>query len=164
MDRVGVFTHMSSFDIPDGALYGRRVRLMKTLTSLLLLAASLALSGCASSSSSSGTAKPAKPVKVDPKKVNWSEHIGTYTFDQAMVELGKPAVVSESSAGKSAEWVLSRSPRMSFGFGIGGGSYGSGGGVGVGVGTGISPPPRGEYLRLTFDPAGKLKEWTKVKY
>jgi hypothetical protein len=157
---------MSSFDFPDDAFYGRCVRQMKTLTSTLLLAAILALAGCASSSSSSssGTAKPAKPVKVDPKKVNWSEHIGTYTFDQAMVELGKPAVVGESSAGKNAEWVLSRSPQMSFGFGIGGGSYGSGGGVGVGVGTGISPPPHGEYLRLTFDPGGKLKEWTKVKY
>jgi hypothetical protein len=138
---------------------------MKTLTSLLLLAVSLALAGCASSSSSSsGAAKPAKPVKVDPRKVNWSEHIGTYTFDQAMVELGKPAIVGESSTGKTAEWVLRRSPQMSFGFGVGGGSYGGGGGVGVGVGTGISPPPSGENLRLIFGPDGKLKEWTKVKY
>ena len=126
------------------------------------MAASLALAGCASSSS--GTAKPPKPVKVDPKKVNWSEHIGTYTFDQALVELGKPALVGESSAGKTAEWVLRRSPQMSFGFGVGGGSYGGGGGVGVGVGSGISPPPHGESLRLIFDPEGKLKEWTKVKY
>ena len=137
---------------------------MKTLTSLLLLVATLALAGCASSSSSSGTTKPPKPVKVDPNKVNWSEHIGTYTFDQAMVELGKPALVGESSAGKTAEWVLRRSPQMSFGFGVGGGSYGGGGGVGVGVGSGISPPPHGESLRLIFDPEGKLKEWTKVKY
>ena len=135
---------------------------MKTLTSLLLVAATLALVGCASSSS--GTAKPAKPVKVDPKTVNWSEHIGTYTFDQAMAELGRPALVGESSAGRTAEWVLRRSPQMSFGFGVGGGSYGSGGGVGVGVGSGISPPPHGESLRLIFDPEGKLKEWTKVKY
>jgi hypothetical protein len=137
---------------------------MRTLTSMLLLAAILALTGCASSSSSSGTAKPAKPVKVDPKKVNWSERIGNYTFDQAMVELGQPALVGESSAGKTAEWVLRRSPQMSFGFGVGGGSYGSGGGVGVGVGSGISPPPHGENLRLIFDADGKLKEWTKVKY
>jgi hypothetical protein len=136
---------------------------MRAPSLLLLLAASLALIGCASSSSS-GTAKPAKPVKVDPKTVNWSEHIGTYTFDQAMVELGKPALLGESSAGKTAEWVLRRSPQMSFGFGVGGGSYGSGGGVGVGVGSGISPPPHGENLRLIFDTDGKLKEWTKVKY
>ena len=161
MDRVGVFTHTSSFDIPDDARYGRRASFMKTLTSLLLVAASLALACCASSSSSSGSAKPAK---VDPKTVNWSDHIGTYTFDQAMVELGKPALVGESNAGKTAEWVLRRSPQMSFGFGVGGGSYGSGGGVGVGVGSGISPPPHGENLRLIFDPEGKLKEWTKVKY
>ena len=130
-----------------------------------LLGAALAL-GCASSSSSSTPkpAKTAKPAKVDPKKVNWSEHIGTYTLDQALVELGQPAIMGESSAGKTAEWVLRRSPQMSFGFGVGGGSYGSGGGVGVGVGSGISPPPHGENLRLIFDAEGKLKEWTKVKY
>ncbi len=133
----------------------------------LFLAASLALAGCASSSSSTTDpkpAKPAKPVKVDPNKVNWSERIGTYSFDQALVELGKPAVVGESSGGKTAEWVLRRSPRMSFGFGVGGGSYGSGGGVGIGVGSGVSPPPHGESLRLTFDAAGKLKEWSKINY
>jgi hypothetical protein len=159
MDCVGHFTHISPFDIPMDAPYGHHARLMKLLISILLLAAILALTGCASSSS--GTAKP---VKVDPKTVNWSEHIGTYTFDQAMVELGRPALVGESSAGKTAEWVLRRSPQMSFGFGVGSGSYGSGGAVGVGVGSGISPPPHGENLRLIFDADGKLKEWTKVKY
>jgi hypothetical protein len=137
---------------------------MKTLTSLLLVTPALILGGCASSSSSTSAAKPAKQVKIDPRTVNWSERVGTYTFDEAMVELGRPALVGESSAGKTAEWVLSRSPRMSFGFGIGGGSYGSGGGVGVGVGTGISPPPHGENLRLIFGQDGKLKEWTKAKY
>jgi hypothetical protein len=138
---------------------------MKMLLPFVLLGVALA-SGCASSSSSTTPkpAKAAKPVKVDPKKVNWSERIGTYTLDQALVELGKPAMMGESSAGKTAEWVLRRSPQMSFGFGVGGGSYGSGGGVGVGVGSGISPPPHGENLRLIFDAEGKLKEWTKVKY
>jgi len=162
MDSVGHSTHISSFDIPYSALYGRRVRQMKTLSSLLLVATSLAMAGCASSSSDSP--KPAKAVKVDPKKVNWSERIGNYTYDQAMVELGRPALVGESSAGKTVEWVLRRSPQISFGFGVGGGSYGSGGGVGVGVGSGISPPPHGENLRLIFDAEGKLKEWTKVNY
>jgi hypothetical protein len=142
---------------------------MRTCLSLLPLASILILVGCASSSSSTSsssasTAKPSKPAKVDPRKINWSERIGTYTFDQALAELGKPAAVGESNAGKTAEWVLRRSPRMSFGFGIGGGSYGSGGGVGVGVGSGVSPPPHGENLRLTFDTEGKLKEWTKVNY
>lgn len=137
---------------------------MKTL-SALLLAASLAMAGCSSSSSgTSQSAKRAKPVKVDPRKVDWSQRIGTYTVDQALAELGKPAMMGESSAGKTVEWVLRRSPQMSFGFGVGGGSYGSGGGVGVGVGSGVSPPPHGENLRLIFDAEGKLKEWTKVKY
>lgn len=126
------------------------------------LTASLVLIGCASSSSEQP--KPPKPAKVDPRKVNWSEQIGTYTFDQALAELGKPAVASESSAGKTAEWVLHRSPQMSFGFGFGVGSYGHGGSAGVGVGSGISPPPHGEYLRLIFGTNGILTEWTKVKY
>ena len=135
---------------------------MKTCSILLCLTASLVLAGCASSSSESP--KPPKPVKVDPKKVNWSEHVGSYTFDQALAELGKPAVASESSAGRTAEWVLRRSPQVSFGFGVGVGSYGHGGAAGVGVGSGISPPPHGEYLRLTFGTNGVLTEWTKVKY
>jgi hypothetical protein len=119
----------------------------------LLLAAVLA--GCAQSS---------KQARVDAKTVNWSERIGRYTWDQAMADLGKPAVIGESAAGRSAEWVLRRSPRVSFGFGVGGGSYGSSGGVGVGVGTSVSPPPSGEYLRLEFGPDGQLSKWSRIKY
>lgn len=131
---------------------------MKTLPFLLLLAASLALAGCASS------AKTDKPAKVDPRTINWSERVGIYTYDQALAELGRPMVTGESSEGRTAEWVLRRSPQMSFGFGVGGGSFGSHSGVGVGVGSSVSPPPHGENLRLIFDRDGKLKEWSKVKY
>ena len=127
---------------------------MKT-TSLLLLAATLALGGCASDP---------KPAKPNPKTINWSERVGTYTYDQALADLGKPVVIGESADGKTAEWSLRRSPRVSFGLGLGGGSYGSHGGVGVGVGSSVSPPPSGENLRLNFDTDGKLKEWTKVSY
>jgi len=130
---------------------------MKTLPCLVFLTAGLLMTaGCASSSN--------KPAKVDPKTVNWSERVGTYTYDQAVGELGRPSIVGESSEGRTAEWVLRRSPRMSFGFGVGGGSFGSSSGVGVGVGSSVSPPPHGENLRLTFAPDGKLKAWSKVKY
>jgi len=122
----------------------------------LFLAALCALAtGCASSSKSS---------KPDPKTVNWNERIGAYTFEQAVTDMGKPAVVSESNEGRSAEWVLRRSPRMSFGFGVGTGSYGSHGGVGVGVGSSVSPPPSGEYLQLNFGTDGQLRAWSKVRY
>ena len=125
---------------------------MKTVLVLIGITTALAMAGCASSS------------KPDPKTVNWSERVGTYTYEQAMADLGKPAVVGESSEGKTAEWVLHRSSGMSFGFGVGGGSFGSSSGAGVGVGTSVSPPPHGESLRLNFDKDGKLKEWTKVRY
>jgi hypothetical protein len=101
--------------------------------------------------------------KVDPN-INWSQRIGNYTYDQALAELGRPAVVAESSEGRSADWILKRSPNISFGFGVGGGTYGSHVGTGVGVGTSVSPPPRGEYLHLDFDREGKLRGWSKIKH
>jgi hypothetical protein len=127
---------------------------MKALSLFLAALCGLA-AGCASSP---------KSEKPDPKTVNWSERIGAYTYEQAIADLGKPAVVAESNDGRMAEWILRRSPRMSFGFGVGTGSFGSHGGVGVGVGSTVSPPPSGEYLQLKFAPDGQLKEWSKVRY
>ena len=101
--------------------------------------------------------------KIDPN-LNWNERIGHYTFDQAIAELGKPDILAESSEGRMADWILKRSPNVSFGFGVGGGSHGSHVGTGVGVGTSISPPPHGEYLHLAFDTEGKLKSWSRVKH
>ena len=111
-----------------------------------------------------GCASEPKSAKPNPRTVNWSERVGTYTYDQALADLGKPAVIGESSDGKTAEWSLRRSPRVSFGLGVGSGSFGHHGGVGVGVGSTVSPPPSGENLRLKFDKDGKLKEWSKVTY
>jgi len=127
---------------------------MKALSIFLVALCGLA-AGCASSSKSS---------KPDPKTVNWSERIGAYTYEQALADLGKPAVVGESNDGRMAEWILRRSPRMSFGFGVGTGSFGRHSAVGVGVGSSVSPPPSGEYLQLKFGPDGQLKEWSKVRY
>ena len=101
--------------------------------------------------------------KVDPN-INWNDRIGSYTYEQAVAELGKPDVLAESSEGRTADWILKRSPNMSFGFGVGGGVGGGRVGTGVGVGTSVSPPPRGEYLHLTFDAEGKLKSWSRVKH
>lgn len=103
-------------------------------------------------------------TKATLKGIDWRSRIGTYTYEEALAELGEPNVMGESSEGKIAEWVLRRSPMVSFGFGFGTGGYGHHTSTGVGVGTSVSPPPRGEYLRLRFDRDGKLAEWTKVKY
>jgi len=123
---------------------------------LLVAALSLLAPGCSSS--------PKSPPKPDPTTINWSERVGNYTYDQAVAELGKPAVIGESSEGRLAEWILRRSPHMSFGFGVGTGTFGPHGGVGVGVGSSVSPPPRGDYLQLKFGADGKLRDWTKVHY
>jgi hypothetical protein len=101
--------------------------------------------------------------KLDPN-INWNERIGSYTYEQALAEIGKPDVIAESSEGRTADWILKRSPQMSFGVGLGSGVYGSHVGTGVGVGTSVSPPPHGEYLHLTFDSEGKLKAWSRVKH
>ena len=129
---------------------------MKALVPLLLSVA-VTVAGCSSAP------KP-RLSKSEARAIDWSEHVGSYTYDQAIADLGHPLVVGESPAGLTAEWVLRSSPRISFGLGVGGGTYGPGTGIGAGVGSTVSPPPHGENLRLTFDQEGKLKEWTKVKY
>jgi hypothetical protein len=96
--------------------------------------------------------------------IDWGSRIGTYTYDQALAELGEPNVMGESSDGKTAEWVLGQSPATAFSFGFGTGSVSRSTATGVGVGGTVSPPPSGEYLRLRFDKAGKLVEWSKTKY
>ncbi len=83
--------------------------------------------------------------KTNIKEIDWGGRIGTYTYEEALAELGEPNVIGESSEGKIAEWVVRRSPMVS-------------------VGTSVSPPPSGEYLHLRFDKDGKLAEWTKVRY
>jgi hypothetical protein len=92
-------------------------------------------------------------------KVDWDSRVGSYTFDQAVLEMGPPERASDLSEGsKVAEWFLR--PGSSMSFGVGTGYYGSGGGVGVGQS--VSSGRSGQYLRLTFDPAGVLTHWAKV--
>lgn len=97
------------------------LRMELQVTRLLYLAFVLVLAGCATH------------PKVD-SNIDWKSRIGSYTYEQAMVELGKPDVIGESSEGKAAEWITKRSPQVSFGFGVGHGVYGHHGGTGVGVG------------------------------
>jgi hypothetical protein len=100
--------------------------------------------------------------KVDPN-IDWNSRVGSYTYDQAIAELGKPDAVAESNEGRVVDWVLKRSPNMSFGFGVGHSVFGPRVGTGVGVGTSVTPPPHGEYLRLVFDPQNKLKAWSRSR-
>jgi hypothetical protein len=54
-------------------------------------------------------------TKTNIKKIDWGSRIGTYTYEEALAEMGEPNVMGESSEGKIAEWVLQRSPNVSFG-------------------------------------------------
>ncbi len=102
--------------------------------------------------------------KTNIKGEDFRSRIATYTYEEALAELGEPDVISESAEGIIAEWVVRRSPMVSFGFGFGAGSYGHHTATGIGVGTSMSPPPSGEYLRLRFNNDGKLSEWSRVRY
>jgi hypothetical protein len=91
-------------------------------------------------------------------KVDWNTRIGTYTFDQAVTELGPPDKSAKLSDGKTvAEWVKHGRGGMSFGVGTG---Y-IGGNTGVGVGAGTSTDYGGHVLELTFGPDGKLVSWSR---
>jgi hypothetical protein len=102
--------------------------------------------------------------KADPNR-DWSTLIGNYSYTQATAELGRPYMTGEQSDGsRFAEWVLHRSPQLSFGFGAGTGTFGPHSSVGLGAGTTVSPPAHGEYLRLDFGTNALLKAWTKIRH
>src|SRR3954466_8656350 len=135
-----------------GAALNRRswksfFQLRKSLTAALL---ALFLGACATH------------PKVDPR-VDWNSRIGSYSYEEAVNEIGKPDSVADSSEGRIADWILHRSPNISFGFGVGTGVGGPHVGTGVGVGPSVSPPPHGEYLRLVFDPQNRLKAWSHIR-
>ncbi len=110
------------------------------------------------------TGSCASGPRANLMEIDWGSRIGTYTYEEALAELGKPDVIGESSEGMIAEWVIRRSPMVSVGFGFGAWGYGHHTSTGVGVGTSVTPPPSGEHLHLRFDKDGKLAAWAKVRY
>ena len=100
------------------------------------------------------------PGCASTPKPDWDQRIGTFTFDDAVRELGPPVASTRLQDGSTvAEWFLKYGPQVSFGLGTGFG----GGGAAVGVGQTVSPPPKGHFLRLIFGPDGKLQRWEKFK-
>lgn len=93
-------------------------------------------------------------------KVDWKSRIGSYTYDQAVAEMGPPDKSAKLTDGTMvAEWFIKHSSRVSFG--VGTGFYSGGSGVAVGQSVGSSPS--GQYLRLTFGTDGKLTGWERVR-
>ena len=108
---------------------------------LLLLVAALIFAGCAT------------------HRVDWSARVGTYTYDQAIIELGPPDRTAKLTTGQTvAEWI-SRYYYGGTATVVGGGYYyGSPAGVNV-----IQTPLtyRENRLRLTFSTNNILTNWTR---
>ncbi len=116
--------------------------LASTFSSLVtLVLAALVMTGCA-------TTRP----------IDWNSRVGSYTFDQAVTELGPPDKQAKLSDGKTvAVWITHREGGTSFS--VGTGFYGGNTGFGVGqtVGTGYSD----RVLTLTFGTNNVLTAWSK---
>jgi len=90
--------------------------------------------------------------------VDWDSRVGTFTYDQAIVELGPPDKHSKLMDGKTvASWVTRRSGGSAFSTGAGG--YGSHSAVAASPSESDGQAER--VLRLTFDGEGKLAAWSK---
>jgi hypothetical protein len=93
-------------------------------------------------------------------KIDWNSRIGVYSYDQAVMEMGPPDRATQLSDGSTvAEWFVRRGSAVSVGMGTG--FYGSRGGMSVGQT--VSPGRAGVFLRLTFDPEGRLTDWAQVR-
>jgi hypothetical protein len=97
-----------------------------------------------------------------PPPVDWNSRIGTYTYDQTVVELGPPDKQAKLDNGETvAEWIARRNGGSSLSIGTGFFSGGGGSGVGVGVGQSIGTGPGDKVLKLTFGSDHKLTAWSK---
>ena len=92
-------------------------------------------------------------------RIDWSARVGHYTYDQALEELGPPAKSAHMSDGSMvADWltqssrtIVTQGPVL----------YNRWGYTGVATPTTVINTPN-YFLRLTFDPASKLRSWKKV--
>lgn len=88
-------------------------------------------------------------------RIDWQSRIGTYTYDQAVLELGPPENIAELTDGtRVGDWLTSRGRRS------GGGSFF----IGRGYMLHHYPDYEGPdyYMRLTFDPQGRLTAARRV--
>lgn len=92
-------------------------------------------------------------------KIDWGARVGTYTYDQAVLELGPPDKRARLEDGTVvAEWLTRRGYARTYAvFGYGGAPWYYGPAYTTYADT-YSPD---YYLRLIFAPDGKLKSWKK---
>ncbi len=113
-----------------------RLRLVVQTLAIVLLAA-LAV-GCATS------------------KIDWAGRVGTYTFDQAVLDLGPPDKQAKLTDGTVvAEWLTRRGRNHLYASPAYFPYYGSA------VPTYLDGYAPDDFIRLTFSPDGTLKAWKK---
>ena len=91
-------------------------------------------------------------------KINWAERIGTYSFDQVVLELGPPDKQAKLTDGTIvAEWLTRRGANHLY---SSAGYYPYWGYTAFPTYLETYTPD--SFLRLTFDPAGMLKAWKRT--
>jgi hypothetical protein len=93
-------------------------------------------------------------------KIDWAARVGNYTFDQAVVEIGPPDKQARLQDGTIvAEWLTRRGYSQTY---IAPGYYGyQGYNYGPMFPTVVDTTSPDYFLRLTFGPDGRLKEWKR---
>jgi hypothetical protein len=96
-------------------------------------------------------------------KTDWNSRIGLYTYDQAVSELGPPDKSAKLTDGSTvAEWFTYRSAGYSQVHVMGAYPYRRRGAFYYGPATVVTEPGYERFLRLTFDPEGRLTAWKNV--
>lgn len=96
-------------------------------------------------------------------KIDWNSRVGLYTLDQAIAEMGPPDKSAKLTDGTTvAEWLSSRSAGSSYVHTVGAYPYRRGGYYHSPSYVVSSDPGYERFLRLTFDPEGRLTAWKNV--
>lgn len=91
--------------------------------------------------------------------VDWNARVETYTYDQAVTDLGPPDKQAKLTDGDTvAKWIIHRGGSTGLSLGTG---FLSGGGSAVGVGVGQSVGNSDKVLTLTFGANHLLTAWSK---
>ena len=96
--------------------------------------------------------------------VDWQARVGTYTYDQAVTNLGPPDRQAKLTDGDTvAKWITYHGGGTGLSVGLGTGYISGGGGSAsaAGVGVGQSIGNNDKVLTLTFGTNNVLKAWLK---
>lgn len=89
--------------------------------------------------------------------VDWNSRVGSYTYDQAVADMGPPEKQAKSSDGKTVnQWITLHGSEGHF---MAGGFNNNN--YGTGAGQAMAQSYKDHVLELTFGPDGKLVSWAK---